>query len=115
MNHVKTSVNSNIKSNNSALYDVSIKMENNLKSLVGHELDKNIWLADFFGCSKVNLEFVDLSDGTIVSIDSKDYKYTFNATQLSNVFSCSRCRRYINDKDNCLCDRCLKTMEIINK
>ncbi len=115
MNHVKASVNSIIKSNNSALYDVSIQMDNSLKSLVGYELTKKRWLADFFGCSKINLEFIDLSAGTIVSINSKDYKYNFNATQSSNAFSCARCRRYINDKDNCLCDRCLKTIEIIDK
>ena len=116
MNHVKTSINSIIKSNNSALYSASITMDNDLMSVVGVDLKKKSWLADYFGCSVVNLEFADITDSeTVVTINSKDYKYKFNATQVSNMFSCLRCRRFINEKDNCLCDRCAKVMETIEK
>ncbi len=112
LNIIKNEVNSVIKSNNSALFDVDIKLDNKKSALFGEEFSKKDWLVDFFSCSSVKIEFTDLEN---VKCNSDSFKYQINVSEAVGKFSCPRCRRYINDKQDCLCERCSNVIKNIAK
>ena len=108
---IKNTVNSIIKSKNLALYEVIITLDKNFNELFGFDFNKQNWLPDYFGCSNVKLEFTDLIPSKCVIINSKEYKYDVNLVELADKYSCLRCRRFINDTKDCLCDRCSIVIE----
>lgn len=115
VNQIRQEFNEKVGSDNAALYRAEIKCDRNCLELF-NKVEKNTdWLVELFGCSdlKIGFEQTEFSTIKLVNDDVESgFKYSLNVSRIDQTrrFSCVRCRRHVNEKDDELCKRCNEVM-----
>lgn len=95
LKQAKDEFNLQAKSDNTALYEVILECNKDaLKKLADQNWEA--WLVDYFGCSSVKLVEKDIE------------KFIIKAKKNTSKQPCLRCRKYIKEEKEYLCDRCKK-------
>lgn len=110
---LKVQFNSIVQSNNAALYEICIKSDENLIKQLKIN-NTNNWLIDYFGCLNVSFQVID-SNASLQTNNEFDGVVLLEVNKSTDKYACVRCRRYINDKNECLCERCTKVVSEFDK